>query len=510
MCGKGCRLDVDSLNFSLLIGALVVVAAVLAVRASLRFGLPSLVLYLLIGVLLGEAVLGIEFDDAALAQALAFSALIVILAEGGLTTKWADLRPAFGVGLSLATVGVVVSTAVIAVLGHFVLDLEWRLAVLLGAVFASTDAAAVFSVLRRLPLRRRPAIALEAESGLNDPPTVVLVTIVSAGQLAERGPAIVALDVFYQLVGGAVIGFAVGWVGAFLLRRARFPASGLYPLMVVTLTVLAYASGAAIAASGFASVYVAAVVLGNSHLPHRAATLSFAEGLAWIAQIGLFVMLGMLASPSDMPGAVVPALVAGAGLVLLARPLAVLISCLPFRLPLREQAFLSWAGLRGAIPVVMVTIPLADDRPGAAWLFAVVFIVAIVFTSMQAPTLSWVARRLRVSGEAEPRDADVESAPLDRLDADLVQLRIPEGSRLHGVEIGELRLPEGVSVSLLVRGDRSFVPDRGTRLRHGDDVLVVAPRPLRDLTERRLRAVGRRGRLAGWYGEQGRDDEPPA
>lgn len=510
MRGKGSRLDVNSLNSSLLIGALVVVAAVVAVRASLRFGLPSLVIYLLIGVVLGEAVLGIEFDDAALAQALAFSALIVILAEGGLTTKWADLRPALGVGLSLATVGVGVSTAVIAVVGHFVLGLDWRLAVLLGAVFASTDAAAVFSVLRRLPLRRRPAIALEAESGLNDPPTVVLVTIVSVGQLAERGAAMVALDVVYQLVAGAAIGLAVGWVGGYVLRRATFPASGLYPLMVVTLTVLAYASGSAANASGFASVYVAAVVLGNSHLPHRAPTLSFAEGLAWIAQIGLFVMLGMLASPSDMPGAVVPALVAGAGLVLFARPLAVLISCLPFRIAIREQAFLSWAGLRGAIPVVLATIPLAEERPGAARLFAIVFVVAIVFTTLQAPTLSWVARRLDVSGDAEPRDADVESAPLERLDADLVQLRVPDGSKLHGVEVGELRLPEGVSVSLIVRGDRSFVPEFRTKLRHGDDVLVVAPRPLRDITERRLRAIGRRGRLAWWYGEEGRADEPPS
>jgi potassium/hydrogen antiporter len=494
-------LDVQALNDFLLVAAVVVVAAVVAVRVSVRFGLPTLVLYLLLGVLLGEAVLGIEFDNAQLAQALAFGALVIILAEGGLTTRWSDLRPALGVGLSLATVGVGVTTAVVAVLGHYLLGLDWQLAVLLGAVFAPTDAAAVFSTLRRVPLRRRPARTLEAESGLNDAPTVVLVTIVSAGEVTERSIGMIAVEISYQLIAGAAIGFVVGLAGAAVLRRTALPASGLYPLVVMTLAVLAYAIGAGLSASGFAAVYVAAVVLGNSRLPHRAATRSFAEGLAWVAQIGLFVMLGMLASPADLPGAIIPALVAGAGLTLLARPLAVVLACLPFRVTLREQAFLSWAGLRGAIPVVLATIPLADQLEDAGWLFAVVFVVAIVFTMLQAPTLPWVARRLNVHTDDETRDAEVESAPLDRLAADLVQLRVPAGSKLHGVEVGELRLPKGVAVSLIVRGNESFVPESRTRLRLGDEVLIVAPRGLREPTEARLRAVGRRGRLAGWYDE---------
>lgn len=496
-------MDVQALNTFLLVGAMVVVAAVVAVRVSVRFGMPTLVLYLLFGVLLGEAVLGIEFDDAQLAQALAFGALVIILAEGGLTTRWSDLRPALGVGLALATVGVGITTAVVAVLAHFLFGLDWQLAVLLGAVFAPTDAAAVFSTLRRVPLRRRAARTLEAESGLNDAPTVVLVTIVSANGVAERGIGMVAMNIVYQLIIGAVVGLLVGLAGAVVLRRAALPASGLYPLVVMTLAVLAYATGAVLGASGFAAVYVAAVVLGNSQLPHRAATRSFAEGLAWVAQIGLFVMLGLLATPRELPGAVIPALVAGAGLTLLARPLAVLLSCLPFRVPLREQVFLSWAGLRGAIPVVLATIPLADQVDGANHLFAIVFVVAVVFTMLQAPTLPWTARRLGVDSDEDTRDAEVESAPLDRLSADLVQLRVPTGSRLHGVEVGELRLPKGVAVSLIVRGNESFVPESRTRLRLGDEVLIVAPRGLRATTEARLRAVGQRGRLAGWY------DEPP-
>jgi cell volume regulation protein A len=266
----------------------------------------------------------------------------------------------------------------------------------------------------------------------------------------------------------------------------------------MTLAVFAYATGAVLDASGFAAVYMAALVLGNSHLPHRMATRSFAEGLAWLAQIGMFVMLGLLSAPSDMPGAIVPALVAGSGLILVARPLAVLLSCLPFRIPLREQAFLSWAGLRGAIPVVLATIPLADQHEDAGWLFAVVFIVAVVFTTLQAPTLPWAARRLGVGGDATPRDAELESAPLERVAADLIQVRVPSGSRLHGVAVGELRLPPGVAVSLIVRADESFVPEWRTRVRVGDELLIVSPRALREATEQRLRAVGRHGRLAGW------------
>jgi cell volume regulation protein A len=491
-------LDVGALNTFLLVGALVIVLAVVAVRVSVLFGLPSLVLYLLIGLLLGEAVLGIEFDNAELAQALAFGALALILAEGGLTTRWEDVRPSFRTGLSLATIGVGVSTAVVAAIGHFVLGLDWQLAVLLGAVFAPTDAAAVFSTLRRVPLTRRTATTLEAESGLNDAPTVVLVTVVSAGEVVERGVGFAALEILYQLGAGALIGVAVGWLGAVVLRRVALPASGLYPLMVMTLAILAYASAATASASGFAAVYLAALVLGNSRLPHGTATRSFAEGLAWGAQIGLFVMLGLLASPSDMPDALLPALVIGLVLTLLARPLSVVVSCLPFRIPLREQAFMSWAGLRGATPVILATIPMAAGLEESGQLFAVVFVVTVGLTMLQAPTFPWAARKLDVSDDTEPRDAELESAPLERVAADLIQVRVPLGSRLHGVEVDELRLPPGVAVSLIVRADESFVPEGRTRLRVGDELLIVSPRALRDATEQRLRAVGRRGRLAGW------------
>jgi potassium/hydrogen antiporter len=496
--------DIASLNVFLLVGALVLVAAVVAIRFSIQLGLPSLVIYLLIGVAIGEAGLGVQFEDADLAQVLAFAALVVILAEGGLSTRWEEVRSSFPIGVSLATVGVAISTTIMALVGHYVLGLDWTLAVLLGAVFAPTDAAAVFSTLRRVPLAPRLSGALESEAGLNDAPTVVLVVLVSAGEVAENGIGTVALTIAYELVAGVAIGLSVGWLGAEVLRRAALPAVGLYPLLAMTLAVLAYAAGAVAHASGFAAVYVAALVLGNRSAPHRAATRSFAEGLAWVAQIGLFVMLGLLSSPSDMPAAFVPAIVAGFALTLLARPASVFAATMPFALTLQERIFLSWAGLRGAIPVVLATIPLADGADNAAWLFHVVFIVAVVFTLLQAPPLPWLARVLGVGGDAMARDTDVESAPLDRLHADLIQVRVPARSRLHGVEIGELRLPPNVAVALVIRKDKSFVPSLTTRLQHGDEMLIVAPRRMRDATERRIRAVSRSGRLAGWFGDHGR------
>jgi potassium/hydrogen antiporter len=499
--------NVENLDTFLLIAGLVVVAAVLSVRIAIATGLPSLLAYLGIGLVLGEAGLGIPFEDADLARAASFAALVIILAEGGLTTRWGQVRPALPVGLALATVGVAVSTTVVALVAHYVLDFSWTLAVLLGAVFAPTDAAAVFSTLRRVPLVRRVAATLEAEAGLNDAPTIVLVVLLSTGHALDRGILGMVLQAGYELAVGGVLGAGVGIAGVQLLRRVALPASGLYPLSVMTLAVLGYAVPAVVHASGFVGVYIASLILGNSDLPHRVATRSFAEGLAWLAQIGMFVMLGLLSSPGRMAPAVVPALVAGLALLLLARPLAVLASCLPFRVPWQQQAFLSWAGLRGAVPVVMATIPWSEDVPRATFLFDVVFVFVIMFTFIQAPPLPWLVWRLGLAAPIEPRDVEMEVAPLERLDADLLDLRITNNSRLHGVTVQELRLPAGASVALIVREGESFVPTSTTTLRHGDDLLIVTPRALREETQQRLRAVGRQGRLAGWFGEFGRRRE---
>ena len=498
-----------TVTVALAIGALVVLVAAVALRLADRLGLPSLLLYLALGVALGESGLGVEFEDVALTQTLGVAALVVILAEGGLTTRWADVRRAIGPGIALATVGVVVSVAVVAAITVLLLDFPWPLALLLGAVVSSTDAAAVFATLRRLPLPRRMAAALEVESGLNDAPVILLVLVLSeqlTGGVTQAWYVVLA-EVVAELVGGSVIGLGIGFGGAMLLRRTALPLVGFYPLATLALCVLAFATADLAHTSGFVAVYLCGLVLGNSALPHRAGTIGFAEGMASLAQIGLFVLLGLLVSPSRLPDALLPALLIGGALLLVARPLSVLASLVWFRMPASQQLFLSWAGLRGAVPIVFATFPIAAQVPGATRVFDIVFVLVVVFTVVQGWSLPAVARLLRIATPVTPRDIDVESAPLDELGAELMQLTVPETSRLHGVYLPELRLPDDAAVVLVVRDGRPFVPDRTTRLMRGDQALLVSSRASRAEAERRLRAVSRAGRLATWRGETGQATE---
>jgi len=491
----------DSLSGVLLVGAVVLIVAILAARVGSKIGLPSLLLFLGLGVLMGNSVLGLQFSDANLAQSLGMCALVLILAEGGLTTRWSEIRPSMGVAAVLATIGIAVSVGLMALFGHLVLGLDLWLAVLFGAVCSPTDAAAVFSVLRNVPLPHRVRGILEAESGLNDAPTVLLVTVASSVALGGHGASpIVGLEIVVELAGGLILGIGLGWLGVLILRRVALPASGLYPLATLGWVVLGYGLASTIHISGFAAVYVIALMLGNANLPHRGATKSFVEGVGWIAQIGLFVMLGLLASPERLTwGIVLVAVLSGLALLLVVRPLSVLVSSLPFRLPLKEQAFVSWAGLRGAVPIVLTTIPMAAGVPAADYLFDVVFVFVIVFTLVQAPTLPLMARLLKVVDLSAASDVDIESAPLDRIGAEMLQVRIPEGSKLAGVEVQELRLPRNTVVSLIIRDAAPFTPAGRDRLKVGDELLIVAPAVHRDQAEEQLRAIGRNGRLAHWW-----------
>ncbi len=475
--------------------AAVVLIGVLAVRVSVRVGLPSLLLYLGIGVLLGESVLGIQFSDAGLTESIGLAALVLILVEGGITTRWDSVRPSLGIGIALSTVAVAVSIAVVGVALHLALDLEWRTAFLWGAVLSSTDAAAVFSVLRGVGVSRRLSGALELESGMNDAPVVLAVVL-----LASDDPItwLTPVLVVYELSAGAAIGVALGMGGAWALRRAALPSTGLYPLAAIAVCVLAYSAGQFAHASGLLATYVCALVLGNSDLPHRGGVRSFAEGTGWLAQIGLFVLLGLYASPSRLLDAVVPALIVGLVLIVAARPLSVIVAATPFRMSWREQAFLSWSGLRGAVPIVLALIAFIEGAPSAQRLVDVVFVLVVALTLLQGTTLPLVARWLGVTQSVEAEEIDIDAAPLDELGADLLQVRVPVGSKLQGVYLRELRLPVGATVSLVVRGDEAFTPNGETRLRERDQLLVVATASVRRAAEDRIRAVDRSGRLARW------------
>lgn len=502
-----------SIDMMLLVGSSVLLVALLAARLGARAGLPSLLIFLAIGMLLEP--FGIRMTDAELAHQLGFAALVFILGEGGFTTRWADVRPAMGLSALLATVGVVTSIAAVAALCH--LGLGWPLpsAVLMGAVTAPTDSAAVFAVLRSVPIPTRLRATLEGESGLNDAPIVLLVSVATAwslGKLPEASPLAIGLLVLGEFVGGLAVGAAVGWLGARLLRGVALPASGLYPLGAMGIVVLSYGIGDLLHVSGFAAVYVCAVILGNSDLPHRGTTRSFAEGVGWTSQIGLFIMLGMLATPQLITASeVVVGLGIGAFVTFVARPFSVLVCASWFKVSLREQVFLSWAGLRGAVPIIMATVPLAAHTPQAKELSDAVLVYVIVFTMLQAPTLPLVARLLGLSAGERAVDIGVEVAPLDRIQSDFMQVAVPQESRLNGVTVQELRLPRLTVVAAIVRQGAAMPVEGATRILAGDELLIVVPSRHRQQVEERFQRVSASGRLASWLdrGEPQVAEVPP-
>lgn len=434
-------MTLPELYVTLLVAGTVLLASIAAARTAHRVGLPSLLLFLAVGIVAGEDGLGLAFDDVQLAQALGTAALAVILVEGGLTTQWSDVRRLVAPAGVLATVGVFLSVLVTASGAHWLLGLDWNVALLLGAIVSSTDSAAVFSVLRALPLPRKLTGLVEAESGFNDAPTIILVLVFSTttSGVPEIGPLVGNL--LFQLAVGGALGVLTGLLGSVALRHIALPATGLYPLATVGFGITAFAAAGAAGASGIIAAYLSGLVLGNSQLPHRAATRSFAEGAGWLAQIGLFVMLGLLVDPSELSDAILPAFVVGLVLLLVARPVSVLLCLLPFRIPWRQQAFISWAGLRGAVPIVLTTFPVVENVPHAREILNIVFVLVALFTLLQGPTLPAVARRLGLVRTDALREIQVETAPLDVLDADLLTVTIPEGSQLHGVAVFELRLP---------------------------------------------------------------------
>jgi potassium/hydrogen antiporter len=509
--------SVADLNIVLLSAAAVLLAGVSAVRISTRAGLPSLLLYLAIGLAIGEAGLGLSFSDAELTQVLGSLALGIILAEGGFTTRWTVIRPVIGLAVVLATAGVAISVVVTTTIAYLALDVDLRTAILLGAVASSTDAAAVFAAMRQLPLLRRLRSVLEAESGFNDPPVIILVSVVTSDAWTQSSPLALGGMMVYQLLVGALVGLLVARASQWVLARSALPAAGLYPLATLAIALVAFAVAGLAGSSSFLAIYVAGLWLGNADLPHRSSTQGFVEASAWLAQIGLFVLLGLLASPQRLPQALLPALVVGGALLFVARPASILLCATPFRVPWKEQAFMSWAGLRGAVPIVLATIPMTVGYPGAERIFDVVFLLVVIFTLIQGPPLPFLARRLQLVETGATRELDIESAPLDELDATLLHVDVPRRSRLVGVAISELRLPGDAMITLIVRGQRLFVPDSRTVLRPGDRLMVVTSNDDRVNVERRMRAVSRAGRLARWRGEDGRaigthprpDRQPP-
>ncbi len=459
-------------------GVLLLLGAVSG-RATARFGIPLTALFLALGMLAGsDGIGGIAFADYAMTFRLGTAALVVILFDGGLNTSIASVRRVAGPATALATLGVL-GTAAVTALGAFWVGLPVAESVLIGVVVSSTDAAAVFAVLRGsgVHLRRRVGLTLEAESGLNDPVAIILTTLVTAnlGHLGDLASWATVREFVLQVAVGAIGGVALGWAGRSILQRVRLPAGGLYPVFTFALALLAYGLPTLLGGSGFLAVYAAGITLGDQEIPHRASLLRVHDALAWIGQVAMFVLLGLLLFPSRLGDVAVPGIAIGLFVAFIARPLVVALCLAPFGYPLKEITFVGWMGLRGAVPIILATVPVLAGAPGAERIFDLVFFVVAVSVVLHGVTGAPLARWLRLESAEPPRPpAVLEIESIAPLASRLSSYFVDEALAVTGVPIGDLPLPEGSAVALVVRGVELVAPTPATILEPGDHVYLLA------------------------------------
>jgi cell volume regulation protein A len=453
-----------------------------------RLGVPALVVFLLVGIAAGSEGLGrIPFGDYGLAFRLGSIALTLILFDGALNTPLPVFRGVAGRSAALATLGVVVTALVVAGVG-VALGLSPPLALVAGAVVSSTDAAAVFSVLRSTGLRLRESTAatLEVESGLNDPMAMLLTIVTTELVLGSHADgAAIAWLFAKQLLVGAAGGAVVGWLAREMLRAVHLPAAGLYPVLTVAIAFLSFGAATLLDGSGFLAVYACGMVIAGGHMPYRQGVLRVHDSLAWLAQIGMFVLLGLLVFPSRL----VPSLGIGLGLAIalafVARPLAVLVTLSPFRVPWREQLFVGWVGLRGAVPIVLATYPALRGVPEGDRLFHIVFFVVLVTSLVPGATVGFAARGLGLARAPEPIPAaSIEVVSLRAFPGEFLWYFVGASSPAAGARLQELLLPDGCVVSLVVRGTEVIAPRGPTQLASGDQVCLFATEAGRSALDR--------------------------
>jgi cell volume regulation protein A len=464
----------------LLIVGGVLAASILVALGAARAGVPSLVAFLGLGMLLGSDGLGgIEFDDAELARKVGVVALAAILFEGGLATSWRRLRDVAVPATLLATVGVIVTTLLTGLAAYALFDLSWLQSVLLGAVVSSTDAAAVFATLRFTQLRRRLARTLEAESGGNDPMAIALtIGLIDWIQQPDYGIGDLALLLVRQLGLGLVIGVALGAAATWAFARLPHSIGAFAPVASVAAGALSFGVADVSGGSGFLSVYLVGLAVGSTPSRFRGQLVSFHEGLAFLAQVAMFVVLGLLVFPHDLGAVAWSALALAALLVLLARPIAVWVSTAWSRFTTRERALIGWAGLRGAVPIVLGTIVLSENVENGKTIFNAVFFVVVVSALVQGTTLEWVAEKLQVVSLAPKATVPpLEVGVLSSLD--LIDFDVAPDHAIAGSAVRELGLPRTALVAVVARGDETIPPRGSTVVEPGDRLFVLAPRSMR-------------------------------
>lgn len=458
--------------------AILLILSIFASKASGRLGVPALVLFLVLGMLAGsEGVGGIYFDNVGVAERLGVIALAFLLFAGGLETDWKFVRGSVRQAISLSTIGVLVTTAIVGWFAHILAGFTLMEGMLLGAIVSSTDAAAVFSILRASDVRLRHEVSavLEVESGSNDPMAVFLTTaFLQVLMQPKTSVPLLVIDFVQQMTFGAAAGVLIGIGAVRLLNRLRLDVQGLYPVMTISVVLLTYGATAMIGGNGFLAVYVAGIVMGNRNFIQRRTLMRFHDGIAWLMQIAMFVTLGLLVFPSQLLPVAGVSLMIAAVLTFIGRPVAVFIALAASRLNFREKLFISWVGLRGAVPIILATFPLLAAAPKAPAIFNIVFFTVLASVMLQGTTIPIVARWLKVEAPVATDWSPSAAHLVGRGESAVVTVEVTEKSRAAGHRIVELaEWPREALILVLYRGNDFFVPNGGTELRRDDRLIVL-------------------------------------
>ncbi len=463
----------------LLIASVLIFISVLAGKTSFRIGVPTLILFLAVGMLAGSEGIGrIPFDDPGLAQFIGIVALNFILFSGGFETDWNSVKPIMWQGIALSVMGVLLTALSLGIFVWWVTDFTIYEGLLLGAIVSSTDAAAVFSILRSKSLALKGHIrpTLEFESGSNDPMAYIL-TIVFIGlvQNGEQSFLAVLLMFFTQLLLGGAFGYLFGLISKNVINRIHLDYEGLYPVLSITLMILTYSVTTAIGGNGFLAVYVSALYLGHQELMHKRTIMKMFDGLAWLMQIILFVVLGLLVFPSHIVPVIGIGLLVSAFLIFVARPVSTFLILAFFRVRTRTKLFISWVGLRGAVPIVFATYPLMAGLEKAEMIFNIVFFISLTSVLLQGTTVPLVAKWLHVSLPARVKTVTAADVLLSEpMNSEFAEFTIAPESVVAGMKIIDLGFPQNARIAMIKRENKYLIPDGMTVIQPGDRLIVLA------------------------------------
>lgn len=463
----------------LLIGSLLLFISLIAGKTSDRFGVPVLILFITIGMFAGsEGIGGINFDNPQSAQFIGIVALNFILFSGGLDTDWNSIKPVLKQGISLSTLGVFLTATILGVFVWLITDFTIYEGLLLGSIVSSTDSAAVFSILRSksLALKDNLRPTLELESGSNDPMAYIL-TLVFTGLVVNQNSSLISvIPIFFmQMTIGAILGFVLGKLGTYIINKIQLPAEGLYIVLLIAILFFNFSFTDFIGGNGFLAVYISAVYLGNQELMHKKKILKSFDSFAWLMQIVLFLTLGLLVFPSEVVPVIGIGILISIFLILVARPITVFLCLLPFKTGIREKIFLSWVGLRGAVPIVLATYPLIAGAGKAHMIFNIVFFIALTSVIIQGTSLPHVAKWLHLTIPSElKKRTQTDLVLTEGIKSLLTQVSIPEGGSVVGRQIIQLGLPKTTLISFILRGNDYVIPDGSTVIEEKDILYILS------------------------------------